>query len=185
MADGYDTIDESRLVPSAGDSRQIRIIHPGYSSSGGDDEFNVLISFEAFDDGGTGIDYDTAHTACAILANNAWDGYFSEDVDGKKKASPPDGILRHDRYYFCLPSSISPSTDQYPIVPRFKDWRFPHQILPSIWTRLRDQKRLDQKRESQSGHGRCLFSNCGDVVEQAHLIPSQQSSWWTENLMKR
>lgn len=87
MADTYDTIDESRLLPNVQDSfgRQIRIIHPGYYSSGGDPDFDVLISFEAFDDGGSGIDYDTAHIACAIIAGNTWDGYFSKDPHGKKK----------------------------------------------------------------------------------------------------
>ncbi|KAF4345756.1 hypothetical protein FBEOM_277 [Fusarium beomiforme] len=180
MADAYDIIDESRLLPNVQDSfgRQVRIIHPGYYYSGGDPDFDVLISFEAFDNDGSGVDYDTAHTACAIIAGNTWDGYFSKDPHGKEKIHPPNRVLSYGRYYFCLPSSNDPSTDQYPIIPRFKDWRFPHNNLPPIWKRLYSQYR-------SNGSPRCVMSNCGDVVEQAHLVPSQQSSWWTQNLMKK
>ncbi|KAF5988534.1 hypothetical protein FBULB1_1410 [Fusarium bulbicola] len=100
MADAYDIIDESRLLPNVQDSfgRQVRIIHPGYYYSGGDPDFDVLISFEAFDDGGSGVDYDTAHTACAIIAGNTWDGYFSKDPRGKEKIHPPNRLLSYERY---------------------------------------------------------------------------------------
>jgi hypothetical protein len=37
----------------------------------------------------------------------------------------------------------------------------------------------------KSKSANCLFSNCGDAVEFAHLVPSAQSHWWTINLMKR
>ncbi|EGU72659.1 hypothetical protein FOXB_16832 [Fusarium oxysporum f. sp. conglutinans Fo5176] len=181
MADTYDTIDESRLSTGNGRTlprRQINIIHPGY----GDPIFDVLISFEAFDDGGTGIGYNTAHTACAILADNR-DGYFSKDVKGKDKAEPPDGILRDKRYYFCLSSSKDPSTDKYPIVPRFKDWRFPHDDLPPAWKRLGEEQDTAQGQGLRTGNNRCSLTNCGDVVEQAHLVPSQQRDWFNGNRM--
>jgi hypothetical protein len=63
MAHAYDIINESHLIPNVQDSfgRQVRIIHPGYYYSGGDPDLDVLISFQAFDDGGSGIDdYDTS-----------------------------------------------------------------------------------------------------------------------------
>ncbi|KAH8650750.1 hypothetical protein BGZ61DRAFT_469186 [Ilyonectria robusta] len=162
MACKYDPIDEPRLF------------------SGGRDYSEVP---SAFDDGGTGIHYDTAHTACAILANNRWDGYFSHDKHGRLKAQPLDGILRNEQYYFCLPSS-DPLTDSYPVIPRFRDWRFPHGDLPPIWKKLKDQLRAKGPGDKSKG-ANCLLSNCGDAVESAYLVPSAQSYWWTINLMKR
>ncbi|KAH7309075.1 hypothetical protein B0I35DRAFT_360195 [Stachybotrys elegans] len=186
MACKYDPIDEPRLFSGGrdySDVPSIRFFHPGYADAGGIPDFDVLLSLEAFDDRGTGIHYDTAHTACAILANNRWDGYFSHDRHGRLRAQPHDGILREEQYYFCLPSS-DPPTDRYPVIPRFRDWRFPHGNLPPIWKKLKDQLRAEG-RGDKSRSGNCLLSNCGDAVESAHLVPSTQSYWWTINLMKR
>ncbi|KAK7422449.1 hypothetical protein QQZ08_009501 [Neonectria magnoliae] len=186
MACQYDPIDEPRLFSGGRDYSEVpsvRFFHPGYADAGGIPDFDVLISLEAFDDGGTGIHYDTAHTACAILANNRWDGYFSDDRHGRLRAQPPDGMLRKEQYYFCLPSS-DPSTDRYPVISRFRDWRFPHGDLPPIWKKLKAELRA--KGPGDKGKGvNCLLSNCGDAVESAHLVPSTQSHWWTINLMKR
>ncbi|GKU09352.1 hypothetical protein FLAG1_10119 [Fusarium langsethiae] len=186
MAQNYKRIDESRLLSDKlrnPDCRYISIIHPGYFQSGSDPESDVLISFEPFDDGGTGIHYDTAHTACAILAGNLWYGYFSTDIHGKIRANPSDGILRDERYYFCLPTSDDPATDKYPIVPRFRDWRFPHRNLPPIWKRY--QEYLAQQDSIAIKGDRCAVTNCGDVVEEAHILPSQQEPWFSMNMMKR
>ncbi|KPM46517.1 hypothetical protein AK830_g41 [Neonectria ditissima] len=141
MACQYDPIDEPYLFSRGLEYSEVQSVlffHPGYSGADGTSDFDVLLSLEAFDDAGTGVHYDTAHTACAILANNRWDGYFSDDRHGRLKAQPPDGILRKEQYYFCLPSS-DPSTHQYPVIARFKDWRFPHGNLPPIWKKLKDQ----------------------------------------------
>ena len=53
----------------------IRFRHPGYG-----DQFDQSVLFEvyAFDDndGASGLHYQMALTACAIVAGNAWNGYF-------------------------------------------------------------------------------------------------------------
>ncbi|KAI9889111.1 MAG: hypothetical protein M1814_005772 [Vezdaea aestivalis] len=38
-----------------------------------------------------------------MVANNQWDGYFTETVDGPKIDLEPDGILRGTNYYFQVP----------------------------------------------------------------------------------
>ncbi|KPM39093.1 hypothetical protein AK830_g7471 [Neonectria ditissima] len=149
----------------------IRILHPGYSNSSNNPDFDILIAFQAFDDGG--VHYDTAHTACAILANNRWDGYFSRDKYGKIKVRPTDGVLRDPSSYFCLPSS-DPSTDQYPVIPRFKDWRFPHNNLPPIWMQLKEQLLAEQETK-QARPGHCSLSDYANAIEAAHLVPTTQS----------
>ena len=182
-------IDEPRLISNGlilSKPRFIDILHPGYDSSGDDAEDDILLSLRAFDD--DGIDYDTAHTACAILAANQWDGYFSHDRDGSTRVQPPtDRILRDKSYYFCLPSFPNSSTTPYPIIARFSDWRFPHGCLPPIWRRFQrfqDQLWADHA-EGQINSRHCCLSNYADPVESAHLVPVAQSSWWLRNNMAR
>ena len=43
----------------------------------------------------------TTLIACAILANNRWDGWLAEERGGERLDSPEDGILRRQNYYFC------------------------------------------------------------------------------------
>ncbi|KAL6405956.1 hypothetical protein AUP68_10511 [Ilyonectria robusta] len=163
----------------------IRFFHPGYgktliSTNAQPPIRDALISLPAFDDGG--IHYDTAHTTCGVLAGNRWDGYFSLDRDSRTRVQPPaDGILRERAYFFCLPPSSDPSTstDPYPIVARFRDWRFPHRNLPPCWERLRPRFR-------EGAHGsvrRCIFTDCGLSLDAAHLVPVKESSWYDDNGM--
>ncbi|KAL6402742.1 hypothetical protein AUP68_14077 [Ilyonectria robusta] len=191
-----DPIDEPQALSGSSVSagrRFIKLFHPGYHEPDQeqyDPNGDVLISLPALDDGG--IHHDTAHTACAILAANRWDGYFSHDRSGSMKVRPPqDGILRERSYFFCLPStSTSPgSTDHpYPVIARFSDWRFPHDNLPPIWRRLQEQ--LDDIEHAGAGtqaigNGWCCLSNYVDGIEQAHLVPSSQSVWWSINDMSQ
>lgn len=163
----------------------IRFFHPGYgktpiSTNAQPPIRDALISLPAFDDGG--IHYDTAHTTCGVLAGNRWDGYFSLDREGRTRVQPPaDGILRERAYFFCLPPSSDPSTstDPYPIVARFRDWRFPHRNLPPCWERLRPHFR-------GGAHGsvrRCIFTDCGLSLDAAHLVPVKETSWYDDNGM--
>ncbi|KAI8710573.1 HNHc domain-containing protein [Fusarium sp. LHS14.1] len=181
-----DPIDEPHFISGVATHskpRFIDIIHPGYEDSGEDAEGNVLISLRAFDE--SGVDYDVAHTACAILAANRWDGYFSYDRNGNTKVVPPrDRILGEKSYYFYVPSAAGPSADPYPVVTRFGDWRFPHGHLPRIWAQFQDQVETDLA-QNQATSGWCCLSNYSDPVESAHLVPSAQSNWWQSNRMAR
>lgn len=98
-------IDEPRLISDGtthSRPRFIDILHPGYENSGEDAEGDVLISLRAFD----GVDYDTALTACAILAANRWDGYLSHNRDGSARIEPPrDRVLRQKKLLLLCPVS--------------------------------------------------------------------------------
>ncbi|RSL78792.1 hypothetical protein CEP52_017601, partial [Fusarium oligoseptatum] len=179
-----DPIDEPRLIFGCTNAHKpgfIDFVHPGYD--GGDDKSHVLLSLRALDDGG--IDYATAHTACGILAANRWDGFFSRDRYGTQKVErSEDGVLRDNRYFYHVPPA---STDEpYPVLTRFNDWRFPHNALPPLWTRL--QRNLSSGVEPERvgiNNGHCSLSNYADGVESAHLVPSAQSNWWSRNHMAR
>lgn len=170
---------ESRLIPGhsgAVGSGFIDFVHPGYSDAGTESN-DILVSLPTFDNGG--VYYDIAHTACAILAANRWDGYFSLDKDGSDVVEVPrDGILRKKRYYFHVPDASSP----YPVVVRFRDWRFPHDHLPPSWAQFRDQL---EGEERQGSSGECALSGYADAVESPHLVPVAQATWWTKNRMNR
>ncbi|KAF4449623.1 hypothetical protein FALBO_16621 [Fusarium albosuccineum] len=188
-----DAIDEPQALGESSvtsKTRFIKIFHPGYyepDEEQYDPNGDVLISLPALDDGG--IHHDTAHTACAILAANRWDGYFSRDPEGRGKIDrPPDGILRDKSYFFCLPStSTSPGSNEhpYPVIARFSDWRFPHDDLPPLWKRL--QKHMEDVGAGSQlvDNSRCCLSNYADGIEQAHLVPSSQSIWWSINAMSQ
>ena len=106
-------------------SHQIRFRHPGYPDSN-----NILLRLPAFDHPEGGFHYDTAITACGILAGNRWDGWLTESREGPPIVLGPDGILLGSNYYFHLPL---PSDAPYGIVPCFRMWEFPHEKLPPTW----------------------------------------------------
>lgn len=117
-------------------TKQILFRHPGY-----DDEINVLFTLFSPDkatvitDQGTsitrqGLYAQFALDACGIIAGNRWDGSLSES----KYLTPaikiePNSLLMQTEYYFHLP--IHDSATLYPVVPNFRQWRFPHNNLPA------------------------------------------------------
>lgn len=81
--------------------RQIRFLHPGYP-----DEHSLLLALSALDSP-NGIHHQTALDACAIVANNRWDGFFTLDRHGGERV-PTDDMnvsLDADAYYFQVPGS--------------------------------------------------------------------------------
>src|SRR6266487_564593 len=116
----------------------INFRHPAYP-----DDFNqnILLTLYAFDHPDGGLHYGTAFLACALVAGNAWNGYFTTTVDGPKVVKEDDQLLREKNYYFHVAedqqasSSSSPSqSSAYPICPSFEHWRFPHGDLPPSWS---------------------------------------------------
>ena len=72
-------------LSSFGGARPEHIVtfkHPGYPDQFGQ---NILLTLHAFDDVRGGLHCGTAHIACAIVACNAWDGYFSRTRDGNDR----------------------------------------------------------------------------------------------------
>ncbi|KAL8408121.1 hypothetical protein RB594_006792 [Gaeumannomyces avenae] len=175
-------VDEPAAIPSSylswASQSNIRFAHPGY-----DGVFfsAIFLSLPRFDDGG--VCYDTAMTACGLVACNQWSGFFSTDKLGQHRIErPADGILRGDGYYFHLPTASG--AEPYPIVPRFSDWVFPHRNLPPIWNRL--QLQANAGLEGLDVNQRPLFcfaTKYAHGVDVARCVPSAEREWWSQNNM--
>ena len=161
--------------------------HPGYP-----DELNqnILFRLYAFDDndGAPGLHYQTAFTACAIVADNAWDGFFTTRQDDQELRHEAPRMLspNHD-YYFHIPGN---HPDPYAISASFADWVFPHDALPSdfVSTPLTPFYRAPSAASSftvavTGRDGSCRLSFYRDFIESAHLVPKEEADWFKVNSM--
>ncbi|KAH8691857.1 hypothetical protein BGW36DRAFT_386495 [Talaromyces proteolyticus] len=159
--------------------------HPAYP-----DPHDILIILPGLDHPHGGIHHQLALDACAILANNRYEGWFTEDREGNERVNVPlSGILRKRNYYFRVSDHYQ---DLYPIVPSFEDWIFPHNNVPSSWKLdIPRAPNHPTPRESTlmeatlSRDIRCRITNHIEGTECAHLIPRSQSVWFQRNLMVR
>ena len=65
--------------------------------------------------------------------------------------------------------------DQYPVVPSFRDWEFPHGRIPDSWPQV----------PTSSLTRRCGISNFSYAVQGAHLVPQEEALWYQRNNMER
>lgn len=91
---------DGKHLPAYDSCFKVRFRHPGYSDSN-----NILIILPGLDHAEGGVHIYTAQIACAILANNRWDGYFTERRDGPQVDLGSDGVLRGKDYYFQVPDA--------------------------------------------------------------------------------
>jgi hypothetical protein len=103
-----------------------------FRHSGYPDENNTLLDLLAPDHPRGGLHHLTALTACGIVTGDNWESWFTETKDGLKVELGCDVLLLKSDYYFHLMSS-STSQDPYPVVPSFREWKFPHSRLPKSW----------------------------------------------------
>ena len=92
---------DGKHLPAYDSSFRVHFRHPGYSDSN-----NILIILPGLDHAEGGIHVNTAQIACAILANNRWDGYFTELRNGPQIDIGPNGVLRGKDYYFQVPDAV-------------------------------------------------------------------------------
>lgn len=202
----------------------IRFRHPGYQ------RHDLLLTLPCFDTA-TGLHYGTAHTACAIIANNAFNGYLTASRDGSRLELEHDDLLTGRDYWFHVPQpatattlpsnsqeveegiagrmSAPPLYYQYPIVPSFGDWEFPHYFFDrwpgESFPRYHLQKwgpavaqRPDASTQlyraiptsasqvsaiARSQGPACRISSSTDYLESAHVIPAAEESWFSRNEM--
>ncbi|KAI9767866.1 MAG: hypothetical protein M1840_005359 [Geoglossum simile] len=169
---------------------RIHFCHPAYDPPG-----DVFLTLYAFDHTNGGIHHRTALTACGVLANNAWNGYFTETRDGARIA---DGRAESTQLLFSRPRPrrklhSNPMPYRYPIVPTFADWRFPHENLPPDWTELANGQPTteDVPLTAQSNvasavfqrDNSCRISDHRDCTSCAHLCPSEEYDWFIKNAM--
>jgi hypothetical protein len=81
---------------------------------------------------------------------------------------------------------LNVETDKdYPIIPTFAEWQFPHQNLPAHWTRLLGE---DLDTGSQPPRvDRCYMTHSSLALENAHIIPTNPAdlNWFDTNIMGR
>ena len=167
----------------------IRFRHPGYVDNFGQ---SVLFEIYAFDDnnGSPGLHYRTALTACAIVAGNAWDGYFTTRQGGQEIQHPAGQMLSSPQdYYFHVPAN---HREPYPIFPSFADWIFPHDALPSDFEITLPTALMLAPRAASSfsvavaeRDKACRLSLYMDCIESAHLVPKEEVEWFRSNEMTR
>jgi hypothetical protein len=164
-------------------SYRVRFRHPAYPNSS-----NVLLSLHAWDQADGGIHYGLAHTACAIIANNRFDGYLSREIDGSSRIEaewssclpaeshgyyfhvppPPGKLCLHlfqDRQADLLHVDHDPSQSHLPyrwaFVPSFQDWKYPR-ILPEIWQRCSEAQVDSLNSTAQSDQGGAVLQR--DII---------------------
>src|SRR5271163_5375222 len=102
--------DKGKCLPQ--EPSRIRFRHPGYQ-----DTDNVLLTLPGLDFVDGGIHHETARVACAIIANNQFHGYFTEDKEGAQRVRvSEDGILSAEDYYF----HVSEQADGTSSIPRLE-----------------------------------------------------------------
>ena len=194
---------------STNNDHSIEFRHPGYPDF---EDQNVFLILKAFDQqDGVALHYGTAHIACAIVAGNAWDGYFTSTRDGERVSVGQNALLRECSYYFHVPSfSTSPSLPaqqpsdfpRYPLCFSFEHWSFPHRNLPPAWSEAItlgssavsiNHNNAALAPPTASGvtsavlvrDGGCIITGSRDCVERAHLCPRSQQGWFETNRMGR
>ena len=80
--------------------------------------------------------------------------------------------------YITVWAKIAPEIDKdYPIVPTFAEWIYPHRNFPAHWLR-------DPSFNANSAR-RCSLSSAASLLENAHIVPANRSDkqWFNENGM--
>jgi hypothetical protein len=98
---------DGKHLPAYDSSFKVHFRHPGYSDSN-----NILIILPGLDHVEGGIYIYTVQNACAILANNRWDGFLTERRDGPQVDLGPDRVLRGKDYYFHVPNAVKGTTKE-------------------------------------------------------------------------
>ncbi|KAH8679276.1 hypothetical protein BGZ61DRAFT_310947, partial [Ilyonectria robusta] len=157
-------------------SDNILFYRPGYPSP-----VNILFGLPRVDQSPSqpdllGIDAQVALLACQIVANNAFaTGYLASDDKGTRCAdTDPDSVLTRSEYCFFVQGD---GKHEYPVVPSFRDWQFPHDRLPPFWPL--------QTTESKSTSNRRPVTNTSYALTEAHIIPREETEWFLINGMHR
>lgn len=160
--------------------RQIKIFHPGY-----DDKIVPLMYFPGYDSKEGDLWYDVAHTACAIITNNRFDGYLSTRRDSQSSRVSGD-LLAPGNYWWHLPGGILSEMchcaisclqsldfcQPYAIIADFRDWQYP-QYVPENWrspTLKREKKEIA-----------CQLSQEYHSLNKAHIVPTSETEWFNTN----
>jgi hypothetical protein len=179
--------------------------HPGY-----DDNNNVLFKLHASDtktdcshDGESsqrpGLYARFALDACAIIAGNCSDGWLSPSRDPEQARNTrvaANSTLHARSYYFHLDrvENTDGCDEPYPIIPAFREWRFPHDRIPAHWEQLSSNttsltstftpSNLTAALQARDG-GTCRITGHREEIQVAYIVPQAELDWWLANDMSR
>lgn len=192
------------VVPQFRRPRLVAIRHPAHQDDG---PLLLLPSHDINGAGAFGIHHGVALTACAIVANNAFDGFFTETRDSERVQAQYNDILTKEEYWFHVPQPsghVEPQYNAYgyPLVASFEHWRFPHlQFQDERHQLLRLWRHSGQQTPSElpwlssasqislSVHNRdqdtCRVSGYRSGCHAAHLVPNKCEAWFTSNHMRQ
>ena len=79
---------------------------------------------------------------------------------------------------------------QYPIIPTFADWEFPHNNLPPSWNEcdipINPDHDVPRSGTQVLSRGiRCRITAYREGTENAHLVPTSETIWFDQNEMTR
>lgn len=169
---------------------RLRVLHPGYED--GSNELLALVATDGEADT-PGIQFHIVHTACAIIANNPFDGWLSRSRDPNQDLAEmlPSELLPVCDYYFHLPLSANlpahvagAALSPYPILPIFHEWHFPHLLVPEPW-KLATIRPLQRPVPAQQRDKTCRLTKHVETTESAHIVPFAGTDWLARNTMHR
>ncbi|TPX14346.1 uncharacterized protein E0L32_005542 [Thyridium curvatum] len=142
----------------------IQFLHPGYPHP-----TNLLLKLPRLDQAEPtefGVHHATALLACQLIAANQFTGYL---IDEHQEPVTQDVVVLLGRKYFFVVNG----DDQYPVVPSFNDWQFPHDNQPS-WPPIPSTPIATD--------ACCITANL-HALEKAYIIPREAQPWYSENGM--
>ncbi|MCJ1463961.1 hypothetical protein MMC07_002571 [Pseudocyphellaria aurata] len=140
--------------------REIDIYHPGY-----EDELVRLLALSGYDSKEGDLWYGFAHTACAIISNNQFDGWLSTSRNPQSPRFSGE-LLAPGDYWWHLPGD---SAQPYAIITDFRNWRLP-QSIPEDW---RSQAQVREQAETT-----CQVSQEYHTLNKAYIVPSSETEWF-------
>lgn len=164
--------------------KNVRIHHPAYPPGA-----TLLLGFPGLDSSSGGIDFNFVHTACAIVADNRFDGYLSLQSLGDAQPLERTSTLNAGDYYFHVPPPTTSSSDEhdrqphlYPVVASFRCWTFPD---ANLWTGCVGELWASSISMSRCSHNpsACVLTGHTNAVDDAHIIPSGEGQWLLNNDM--
>jgi len=164
--------------------------HPGYPDFLNQNE---LLQLFGTDNAEGGLHHGTALLACAIIAGNSWNGYLTQERDGRRIDIEQDGLLTAKHYYFHVPPSTDGASDElpYPIYPSFQHWSFPHDDLPLAWSQFTREEQastfqgvIPPSNLSEAVLYRdqgCIVTRHGDYCTSSHICPKSETEWFNSS----
>lgn len=167
--------------------KRITFLQPGYGC-----DAQPLLILPACDQNDT-IDHELARIACAVVACNEFDGFFTTDICGNCRVYEAQLPFTEEGYFFHVPKQAD-QVRPYPVYLSFRHWSPPLWAqLPPPWRNcpIPDALGSSGRLTSVIAHniikrdGTCRITNYTEQTEAAHIIPDGESEWFQSRGLTR